>query len=190
MQRKRLSGALPEIRMNAPLLDWSTAAGLAQQYSMNVSQSQPLRRSISALAVFQREQAGQLHVLAKWNTAWQTWALVGGHKRPDETFRQCVIREIEEELGLAVDGDVAVDDNGSVGLEFTAWSQRSQSNTRYEIEVFAARLLHERAQAAVAAEPHNRWLTHEEIRAGRCHDGTSISETLTRALNAVLGGQS
>jgi 8-oxo-dGTP pyrophosphatase MutT (NUDIX family) len=149
---------------------------------MSDSKDQPVRQSVAALAVFQRDVEGQAQFLAQWNDAWQTWALIGGHKRSDETFRQCLIREIEEELGLRVPQDVRLDEEPLTRLQFTAWSQRARANTQYEIEAYAARLLSQLAEQVVAANPQNRWLTRDEIAAGRASDGTAVSEMLVRTL--------
>ena len=70
-----------------------------------------------AIALIQRNQHGQRQWLAQWNTSWQRYSFVGGHKRLDESFRQCVIREIGEELQLAEGSEFLVADEPRNGFE-------------------------------------------------------------------------
>ena len=58
-----------------------------------------MRQSLAALAIV--EQPGDPpRWLVQWNERWQAYSLVGGHKRDDESFRDCLRREVAEELGL------------------------------------------------------------------------------------------
>ena len=61
---------------------------------------QSMRQSIAAFAVIRRDERGQTLWLAQWNPKWGAYHFVGGHKRPEETFRECLVREIGEELHL------------------------------------------------------------------------------------------
>ena len=62
--------------------------------------SGPLRRSEGGIALIQRTLAGKREWLAQWNENWKAFFFIGGHQQGNETFRECVTREIEEELGL------------------------------------------------------------------------------------------
>src|SRR5256885_12354204 len=46
--------------------------------------------------------------LANWNAHWHALNLVGGHKWPAESFRDCCTREAAEELRLAPGTDFRV----------------------------------------------------------------------------------
>jgi 8-oxo-dGTP pyrophosphatase MutT (NUDIX family) len=74
------------------------------------------------------------------NEHWQRYSFVGGHKRPDESFRDCMIREIAEELLLGEGRDFLVADRPLARLEYTAWSQSAGQETRYTIELFQVQL--------------------------------------------------
>ncbi|MBT4864661.1 MAG: NUDIX domain-containing protein [Planctomycetaceae bacterium] len=56
--------------------------------------------SVAAIGVIRRKEGRQTLGLAQRNAKWTAYALVGGHKWVKESFRACVIREIDEELGL------------------------------------------------------------------------------------------
>jgi hypothetical protein len=61
-----------------------------------------MRQSLASIALIQRNQR---QWLAQWTENWQGYHFVGGHKRPDESFRDCVIR-VAEELLLAEGTDL------------------------------------------------------------------------------------
>src|SRR6187397_1349494 len=97
-----------------------------------------MRTSIAAFALIRRP--GPRAWLTQWNDHWQALNLIGGHVQPEETFHACCEREVAEELGLRRDEDFEVDATALGHVEFDAWSQRTQEQTHYVFEVFAAQL--------------------------------------------------
>ena len=147
--------------------------------------TQPLRRSVAALALIRRVCEGQACYLAQWNPKWAALHFVSGHKRPAETFRECIVREIGEELGLTSSAERFVAETPRAVLEFTAWSESAGMETSYEMAVFEVELSEASALAKVAANPDNRWVAESEILAGQCADGTRISPTMARVLTEL-----
>jgi 8-oxo-dGTP pyrophosphatase MutT (NUDIX family) len=148
-----------------------------------------MRSSIAAAALIRREHNGQVLLLARWSRSWQRFHLVGGHKRADESFRECLTREIGEELGLAEGADYEMATEPMVHLEFTAWSEGAKEETAYTTELFEVDLRGP-ARAKVDAEPAVRWLSEAEIRAGHCADGRPISQTMQLILAKINWGRS
>lgn len=146
-----------------------------------------MRTSIASIALIQRHAAGQPLWLAQWNEGWQAYNFVGGHKHDDESFRECLVREIAEELDLRDAVDVQVSAARRQRLEYTARSQRNGEETRYTIELFDVALVGDRPLDAINANPANRWLTEAEIESGRCHDGRPVSPTTKRFLYSQPG---
>jgi 8-oxo-dGTP pyrophosphatase MutT (NUDIX family) len=144
-----------------------------------------MRTSIASIALIRRDQNGQTEWLAQWNRNWRAYAFIGGHKRPHESFRACIIREIGEELGLIGSEEFAVGHEPLARQEYQAWSQSAQEQTEYTIELFEVKLVGEAASTKIDAEPHNRWLTEQEIRTGCCRDGKPVTETVARFLDAI-----
>lgn len=144
-----------------------------------------MRRSLAALALIRhQDESGRTCWLVQWHAKWNAYALVGGHKRSDETFRQCLIREVTEELQLTVDIDFAVAPEPLAQLEYTAWSHSAGQDTQYTIELFDVELT-AAARRKVDADPINRWLTEAEIRDQRTTDDNPVSETVGVMLNQV-----
>jgi 8-oxo-dGTP pyrophosphatase MutT (NUDIX family) len=146
------------------------------------SQTGPQRQSVAAFAWITRQEQGRTAYLAQWNLHWRALNLPGGHKQPDESFRDCVIREVGEELGLMLGDDYEIGDELAIRLEFEAFSQGAWELTAYILEVFRVVQKEGSALARIAANPDNRWVTEAEILAGRCNDGTKVSPTMTRFL--------
>jgi hypothetical protein len=142
-----------------------------------------MRTSVAAFALFRRAAlAGRVEYLAQWNEGWHAFHFIGGHKRDNESFRDCCIREVSEELGLVEGRDFRVAFERRSLLRYIHWSERAQTDTAYTVELFDAELLSS-AAASVEAGANNRWLTESDIRAGRCRDGRAVSPTMLRILS-------
>lgn len=145
-----------------------------------------MRRSIAAVALIRREEAGRTYWLAQWNRNWHAFSFIGGHKQPEESFRECLVREIGEELGLTEGADFVLARTSAAQLQYNAWSQAAHEETAYTIELFAVRL-RPSAYAIVDGNPANRWLLESDIRTGHCADGLPISNTVNLILRQGQG---
>ncbi len=143
-----------------------------------------MRQSEAAVALIRRVQDGQTLWLAQWNPKWRALHFVGGHKRPEESFRECLVREIVEELGLRQGTDYEVSTRTPARLEFTQFSQSSQTRTCYNMELFNVELT-PGAYPKVDANRENRWLTDTEIQAGQTRDGRPVSATMKRLIEEI-----
>src|SRR5437899_12852391 len=102
-----------------------------------MSESAP-RRSERAAALI-REAKGR-RWLARWNAKWGAYHLVAGHRLPDESFRDCIRRELNEELGLRDPSDFTVAGEPAARLEYSAYSRSAGVETAYVMELFDVRL--------------------------------------------------
>jgi 8-oxo-dGTP pyrophosphatase MutT (NUDIX family) len=148
-----------------------------------------MRRSEAAVALIRRGRDGRTLWLARWNPRWRAYHLVAGHRHPGETFRDCLVREILEELGLREGADYAVAVGPPRRLEYTAWSDSARAETRYTMELFDVELADEQARQRVDADSRNRWLSEDEIRSRRCLDGEAVSATMGLLLSKVGWGR-
>ncbi len=147
-----------------------------------------MRESLAAVAVIRQRAGDQTLYLAQWNEGWQRYSLVGGHKHDDESFRECLIREVHEELGLTEGAHYRLSDKPPAHLQFEAWSERASEQTAYTFEVFELTLADVESESlrVINALPTNRWLTRDEVESGTTADGKSISATVSRLLREVL----
>lgn len=142
------------------------------------------RSSHAGLALIARvNAAGGTEVLAQWNERWQAWSLIGGHREAGESFRECCLREVEEELGLRREIDFTVAAAPiSPTVEFTMFSKSARAETRYAMELFSVEILSTAACDAIDVHPLNRWLSAAEIAQRQTTDGRPVSEQVPRVL--------
>jgi ADP-ribose pyrophosphatase YjhB (NUDIX family) len=142
----------------------------------------PLRRSEGSVALLREDDpTGTKSWLAQWNEGWKAYALVGGHRDAAETFRECVIRETREELGIRPgepDGFMVTAELDP--RRYVAWSRSAGEYTDYELHRFEVTLSPERRAAVeeAAGELELRWLSESEIREEQASDGRRVSETV------------
>ena len=148
-----------------------------------------MRRSVAAAALIRQEQGDEVLWLARWSGSWHRYHLVGGHKRPEESFRECLVREIGEELGLEEHRDFTMAAEPVTHLEFVAWSEGAQEETAYTTELFEVQLHDGPTRAKVDAKPENRWLSEAEIRRGQSADGKPVSDTMKLLLSKIDWGR-
>ena len=67
-----------------------------------------MRNSVAGIALIHCEVEGQKHWLARWNETWRAFTFIGGNKQEGESFRECLLRRVSEELGLEPDADFQV----------------------------------------------------------------------------------
>src|SRR4051794_28852325 len=106
-----------------------------------MSRPAPLRESPAAAALIERHEAGERLWLARWNGKWNAYHLVAGHKEPVESFRDCLRREVNEELGLRESADFRVAQEPAAHLEYVALSRSAGVETCYRMELFAVDLI-------------------------------------------------
>ena len=141
-----------------------------------------MRNSVAAIALIRRETNGQTEWLARWNHNWNAFSFIGGHKEVDETFRECLIREVIEELGLEPDADFHVALSPQSHLEYVGWSDGARAETAYTMELYPLELVGDFTQEKIDHDLENRWLAPTEIQSSRTLDGKPISGTMALLL--------
>lgn len=136
------------------------------------------QKSEAALALIQRSTADGVEWLVQWNTAWEQYHFVGGHRNPGESYRDCLLREIEEELHVSP-SQCLVGESPRYHLEFLAASERTQTDTHYLLKVFDVTLMDSTLQD-VLTRGENRWISAAEIENGRTQDGRVVASNVQR----------
>jgi 8-oxo-dGTP pyrophosphatase MutT (NUDIX family) len=142
-----------------------------------------MRKSLGAVALIARQSQGRKEWLAQWNKHWNSFNFVAGHKLPHESFRECVIRELLEELSIAEQRDYLVGDSPLARLEYIAFSRSAREQTAYTVELFEVSLLGRQVEEKVEATPTNRWLAEDEIAMKKTSQGAAVSETMSLLLD-------
>ena len=139
-----------------------------------------LRKSEASLALIIRTVAGQTEFLCQFHEKTRGYFLVGGHREEGESFRDCVIREIQEELSLTPQ-DFTVKAQPWNVLQFQARSSSTKLDTDYYIQLFEVTIT-TAALATVESDSRNAWLSADEIRDESFHKGRRISSDMRRIL--------
>ena len=135
------------------------------------TRSEPLPVSEGGIALITREVNGETQYLAQWNDKWKAFFFVGGHREKGESFRECVIREVCEELELREE-DFQVSKMLIRKQKYLAISKRTEALTSYEHEMFAVDI-----KKTLPPVSKNLWLSRNEVLNGEANDGRAISQT-------------
>jgi hypothetical protein len=142
-----------------------------------------MRQSLGTFAIIRSSEKNEpTRWLARWNEYWRSYNFVGGHKRADESFRECIIREICEELNLYEGSEFVVAEMAEAHVEYSAWSKSAGHMTEYAIELFSV-YLDRSAEEKITRDPSNRWLLESEIRSLTCADDRPVSNTMADLLS-------
>ncbi|MDB5387951.1 MAG: hypothetical protein JWM11_3597 [Planctomycetaceae bacterium] len=144
----------------------------------------PLRKSEGGIALIERTVNGEQQWLAQWNDNWNAFFFVGGHREPNESFRDCVIREVCEELDVQP-ADFTVADTSIKRLEYIATSRGAEVPTAYTMEPFATQLA-PAIELAIDSNSKNAWLTEQDVRSLTAGGVRPISVTMLVVL-VMLG---
>ena len=88
-----------------------------------------MRQSQATVALIRPVHDGQNLWLAQWNPKWRQFHFVSAHRRPDETFRECLVREIAEELELGEERTSRFRATKSVPISQASWISSNQIAT-------------------------------------------------------------
>ena len=188
VQRGRKFLWLPGSQLGNPSIQFSPTMAAVRQTVLGAIKpqvlTQPLRRSEGGIALIERTVGGKREWLAQWNENWGAFFFVAGHRHPGETFRECVVREIEEELGLTSQ-ECPVATSPVYHREYRAPSRSAGELTAYTMELFDAQPTPD-ALRKIAGDPMNKWLDEAEIRRIEAHDGRAVSVSMLMLL-AMIG---
>jgi 8-oxo-dGTP pyrophosphatase MutT (NUDIX family) len=180
LRRDRRFLWLPGSRLSDPSVSFSPTMAAVRTTVLNLvprrTFSGPLRQSEGGIALIERTASGNRQWLAQWSDNWKAFFFIGGHREGSETFRECAIREIKEELGLTA-SECAVDVEPAHHLEYRAFSRAAGELTAYTMELFSAHPTPGGLET-IDHNPMNKWLDEEEIRRMEAHDGRAVSATL------------
>lgn len=147
-----------------------------------------MRESQGAFAVIRRMIGDEQEWLVQWNSRWNCYNFVGGHREEGESFFECLVREIREELGLHVGTDYDVEPQPCCKLEYVARSERAKEDTAYKMQLFLI-TLNSSAESTVTQSVENTWINRSEVNAQVTRNEQAVSGQIGQWLEAITAGQ-
>ncbi|MCA9070436.1 MAG: NUDIX hydrolase [Planctomycetaceae bacterium] len=141
-----------------------------------------MQSSTAAIALVRRERDGKTQWLARWSHDPDVFTFVGGHKADGESYRDCLICEVIEGLGLEPEADFVVADTPQSQLEYMGWADGTRQETAYTMELYSVQLTGDFAHDKIDSDADNRWLWETEIQNRETSDGKPISGTMNLLL--------
>ncbi len=143
-----------------------------------------MRESVASLVLFERRSSvSDIHWLLQWNQRWKEFSLIGGHLERNESVLDCGIREVKEELGLAIGIDYCIlPPHEHNCLSFEAFSESAKVRTAYSFYIFLGRLCASGEQK-IAESALNYWASRAEISEGKTTDRHNIARQVQRVLS-------
>ena len=134
------------------------------------------RRSI---ALIRKPAAHGTAWLARWDDGQQYYDFVMAEPLEDESFRECIDREVGWVLRLDRQRDYLVANMARLNLEFQARLPGHSEPAQVTAVFYAVDLYRKAAWHQVDADPLNRWLSSKEICRGKTGDGQRINPLVT-----------
>lgn len=144
-----------------------------------------MRESQAAVVLIREQHDAGWRYLCHWSDSWNALHFVGGHREPSETFRECAVREAQEELGIGP-AEIVVEEQPLGRLEYVTFSVSAGVQTFYVIEVFYAAVDATLCHQITLFRPRNHWVSREEIRNGFTLKGLKVSITTDIILTKLL----
>ncbi len=176
------------VRPGAGLQHGSSLVFLLEQERLRRYADAPAIRFTPVAEILILRPGSPPRFLAQWDERAGRYQVIGGRQKSDvdwrEPIEQTAIRELEEELAYQVDYRA-----GDFSLAFLAAFEGNKrlspsfgALTAYHFTFFQALNL-----PALQLGPNDRWVSREELLAGRTEDGRAVSGNHIPPLEAALG---
>lgn len=119
--------------------------------------------------------------LAHWDSRRQYFDFVTAERLDDESFRECLDREIAWVLDLRRGKDYIVSSQARLHLDVPV--EAADDETFFVVEFYIADLYGKASRGMVELNRDVSWLTSDEVRSGQTSKGVPVNPSLVELLN-------
>lgn len=135
---------------------------------------------VGSIAMIRRFEGEEILWLARWSSACQRLRLVRAPRLEQESWRECLDREISWTLQLRRGRDYII--SRVPRLHFDTLLE-DPYNCRYIAEFYVVDLYGKRGRERACQDEVNCWLTADQLLAGEAPDGRLVDEVDVELLN-------
>ena len=140
----------------------------------------PDRRA--SIALIRHHDEPEHHWLSFWNAAAQQFSFVVAERLENESWRECLDRELAWELDLRRGKDYLISSMARLHFEEAIVEPNSDEPAKLEIEFYVVDPYGRAGREAFKSLPDSRWLSNNELRSGKCESGEAIDPWLVDLL--------
>ncbi len=119
--------------------------------------------------------------LAYWDARRKHYDFVTAERLDDESFRECLDREIAWVLDIRRGKDYIISSQARLHLDIPVESE--DDDTFFVVEFYIADLYGKSGRASVELNKQLRWLSSDEVLSGRTSDGQLVNSSLVELLD-------
>jgi hypothetical protein len=119
--------------------------------------------------------------LAYWNASRKHYDFVTAERLDDESFRECLDREIAWLLDLRRGKDYIISSQARLHLDIPVESEEDE--TFFVVEFYIADLYGKSGRASVELNKQLRWLASDEVLSGQTSEGLPVNPSLVALLD-------
>jgi hypothetical protein len=140
-----------------------------------------MRRYFRSLALIPRVNEERSSWFCQWNQVDGWFDFVTGERLDNESFRDCIDREVSNTLGLGPK-DYLVANMAQLNLEFAAVLPGEAEASHVSVAFFIVNPYGKTSRQMLESHPGGRWLTGGELLEGKTTDGIPVSPVVTYLL--------
>ncbi|MDG2127180.1 MAG: hypothetical protein P8K08_04240 [Fuerstiella sp.] len=134
-----------------------------------------------SIALLRHPERLENHWLTYWDARRQHFDFVTAERLDDESFRECLDREIAWVFDLRRGKDYIISSQARLHLDLPVESENEE--TFYVVEFYIADLYGKASRAMVELNKEVRWLTSDEVLSGQTSEGVPVNPSLVELLN-------
>jgi hypothetical protein len=154
---------------------------LDKENKLGTAEDTRMQKYARGLALIPQGNGARSTWFCHWDQENTRFDFVTSERVGDESFRDCIDREIVMKLGLRTN-DFLVANMAQLNLEFAAVLPGYEESNHVMVAFFLVQLYSRASRQKLKSFPGGRWLTGHELLEGKTTDGEAVNPVLTYLL--------